>query len=497
MPDISKLNTRRPESRNEQESKSASSNIPILRREKRRNQVAEAANNLVARKQVGGGNRPAKNPSWDPFTGEATTADKGRKQTTKPGEFTPPGLRSVYAQPGVRLGNDTSISAGVKKPESFGDRVRKLASNAPEPRPQWKGASGRVTLVSTPSDTLDVAPLNIPKRVPQRVVSPISEQPTPVSPAPKPRNFVETVPAPSYTDNNAQNSYTASPSSDERKGSPIFDAEIADHARGNRINRASPVETKHSPVSPVEEIVDKNYKIVAPPPPQSYVQPPSRFSVSTYATSEPRSTPRPSTDTFEPTYDHPPLPSPTPSFVSQSPESVLNRAKPKVGPGPDRSPSLMSDDSVLNRVRPKVGPNPRGGVMRKAVSTASPVFISMSKRASRTGKTLPITPAEVESQDLVSSLQAQLDDLQHRKHNITRSIRQMTELMPADNITLTNDVRRKRELEKKKVEGLREEEAEVTLQIRETGLRLHRAWKRKDKEAVYEPTGLWVRRVTG
>lgn len=73
----------------------------------------------------------------------------------------------------------------------------------------------------------------------------------------------------------------------------------------------------------------------------------------------------------------------------------------------------------------------------------------------------------------------------------------MTELMPADNITLTNDVRRKREIEKKKVEGLREEEADVTLQVREIGLRLHRAWKRKDKEAVYEPTGLWVRRVTG
>ncbi|EHL01348.1 hypothetical protein M7I_2681 [Glarea lozoyensis 74030] len=395
---------------------------------------------------------------------------------------------------------DARHRAAAKKPVSFGDRVRKLASNAPEAKPQWKGASGRVTLVPTPEDKFDVQPLNIPKRDPQRVVSPISEQPTPVSPSPQPRIVIEKVPASSHNDGSSQYSYTATPRSkisrDPPTTSPIFDSEIADHARASENSRTSPVETKQSPVSPVEEIVDNHYKRAAPPP-QSYVQPASRFSVSTYATSEARSTPRPSTDTFDPTYEHPPLPSPTPSFVSQSPDSVLNRVRPKVGPGPDRSPSLTSDDSVLNRVRPKVGPNPRGGVTRKAVSTASPVFISMSKRASRTGKTLPITPAEVESQDLVSSLQAQLDDLQHRKNNIMRSIRQMTELMPADNITLTNDVRRKREIEKKKVEGLREEEADVTLQIREIGLRLHRAWKRKDKEAVYEPTGLWVRRVTG
>ena len=29
------------------------------------------------------------------------------------------------------------------------------------------------------------------------------------------------------------------------------------------------------------------------------------------------------------------------------------------------------------------------------------------------------------------------------------------------------------------------------------GLRLHRALKRRDQNAVYEPTGLWVRRITG
>lgn len=72
----------------------------------------------------------------------------------------------------------------------------------------------------------------------------------------------------------------------------------------------------------------------------------------------------------------------------------------------------------------------------------------------------------------------------------------MTELMPTDSVLVTAEVRRKREGEKKKVEGLREEEADVRREEHEIGLRLHRAWKRKDKEGIYEPTGLWVRRVT-
>ena len=108
-----------------------------------------------------------------------------------------------------------------------------------------------------------------------------------------------------------------------------------------------------------------------------------------------------------------------------------------------------------------------------------------------------MSPAEAESHDLITSLQAQLDNLAHRRNNITKSIRQMTELMPTDSVLVTDEVRRKREEEKRKVEGLREEEADVRRQEHDIGLRLHRAWKRKDKEAVYEPTGLWVRRVTG
>jgi hypothetical protein len=108
-----------------------------------------------------------------------------------------------------------------------------------------------------------------------------------------------------------------------------------------------------------------------------------------------------------------------------------------------------------------------------------------------------MTPDEAQSHDLVTSLQAQLDDLAHRRNNIVKSIKQMTELMPTDSLVVTDEVRRKRELEKMKIERLRTEEADVRREEHDIGLRLHRAWKRRDKDAVYEPTGLWVRRITG
>lgn len=85
----------------------------------------------------------------------------------------------------------------------------------------------------------------------------------------------------------------------------------------------------------------------------------------------------------------------------------------------------------------------------------------------------------------------------NRRNNIMKSIRQMTELMPTDHVVETAEVRLKREEEKRKIEFLKEEEADIRRQEHDLGLKLHRAWKRKDNDAQYESTGLWVKRVTG
>jgi hypothetical protein len=155
---------------------------------------------------------------------------------------------------------------------------------------------------------------------------------------------------------------------------------------------------------------------------------------------------------------------------------------------------------ILNRKRPKIGDSSKSS--RNSADPSSPVLISMTssittKRNANNSKSLPKSPAEVGSQDLISSLQAQLDDLTNRRNNIIKSIRQMTELMPTDSVVETAEVRRKRDEEKHKVEFLKEEEADIRRQEHDIGLKLHRAWKRKDNDSAYESTGLWVKRVTG
>lgn len=177
-------------------------------------------------------------------------------------------------------------------------------------------------------------------------------------------------------------------------------------------------------------------------------------------------------------------------MITQGPSSILSRKRPKVMP--DDSASIYSTKSIP----------------RKAINSNNPVTISMTsslprepqhppRSSSVLTKSLPNTPAETASSDPISTLEARRDDLAHRRMNIEKSIKQMTELMPVDRMMVTEEVRRKRELEKKQIEGLRQDEADIRREEHEVGLKLHRAWKRKDKQAGYEETGLWVRRVTG
>lgn len=120
--------------------------------------------------------------------------------------------------------------------------------------------------------------------------------------------------------------------------------------------------------------------------------------------------------------------------------------------------------------------------------------------ASSINKTLPPAPPETsadEASDRVGMLNARLQGLGNRRINITRSIKQMTELMPTDSIMDSAEVVRRRDEEKRKVEALRMELAEVQREEYELALKLHRAYKRMDRDASFEPTTLWVKRVTG
>lgn len=159
------------------------------------------------------------------------------------------------------------------------------------------------------------------------------------------------------------------------------------------------------------------------------------------------------------------------------------------------SPSLPS--SVLGRGRPvsaATSVNSKSTARKPLPSESYPTPPSSVLRSS-TAKLLPPSPAEAQSADLTSSLQAQLDNLRHQRRNLQKIIDDLSRLIVpgpnAGNIFVREDAKRTVDECKREMDEIRQQEHEV-------GLRLHRAWRRRDKEGnITEPTGLWVRRVTG
>ncbi|KKY31079.1 hypothetical protein UCDDA912_g08957 [Diaporthe ampelina] len=275
-----------------------------------------------------------------------------------------------------------------------------------------------------------------------------------------------------------------------------------------------------------------------------YVQPPSRFSVTTYATSAHTSTPRESLEQSDRNYyndaDAPPLPTPpidyamtsylnTETARAKQPKgaSVMDRSRPKTRNGnsswdhENEAPVKISlsqpwmstagaNSAGINaqnsppRARKEAPRGPREQVAKdnRSLLALRNDSTNTSRPASilSVDKALPAAPPELSAEttkDRVAMLNAQLQSLGNRRININKSIKQMTELMPQDNLLAAPEVMRKREMEKRKVDDLQQELADVQREEHELGMKLHRAYKRLDRQADYEPTTLWVRRATG
>lgn len=314
----------------------------------------------------------------------------------------------------------------------------------------------------------------------------------------------------------------------------------------------------------------------------TYVQPPSRFSVTTYATSAHTSSPRESFDVA------PPLPTPPKDIVlglsnnhnnnnnentasNEDPDmSVLDRQRPQMRGGINKweDPIPTSDEPPIKISLSKAwmtkpganssGKNQQSSPPRTTRQPKGPRELASNKTAaadtnkenrgmfgfgflnggagngpkspasdgsrpasvlSNMDKDLPPAPATLAAAaepvlatnpsstttsapanttaDRITQLNALLQDLANRRLNINRAIKQMTELMPQDNLIMQDAVRRKREDEKRKIEELKRRLDDIGREEHELGMKLHRAYKKLDRSAEYEPTTLWVRRATG
>ena len=438
-------------------------------------------------------------------------------------------------------------------PPSFGRRSRLMGRGKPETlesRPPWKGSSGRTNVVQPMHDEMHVAPLNLAPKANKKTgrtsrlsmgafesetygagiagagatmrrLLPLgsrSNKPrisAPVASASTPRDkrleaAARSYPSPPHADLDVATSSSPAghgPSPPSRRGQALKsnppDPIPAKLQSMNSIRRKpAPADRPTSDemngrgYRMTEEIAGLQTPTMSPKgkdDDDTWVPPPSRFSVTTCATSDP-GTPRQSADE-----DQPPLPS-MPANIT----SIMDRKRPKLGS--QDSSSTTPDDTVHISLRNALSPREQAKrrpsdsqlLLKVHKSSLGGMADEEDRRASilSLSKPLPLAPPEISSSDdLVSTLNAQIHGIVHRRVNIEKSIKAMTELMPQDRLLASNAVLRRREVEKQKVEGLRQELAELQREEHDLGLKLHRAYKRRDKEAEYEPTGLWVRRV--
>lgn len=434
--------------------------------------------------------RQAIDPRWDPYSGEITSSDKGKPQSVKPKTF---GISSL--QVNSQKGNNGDL----KSQTTVVERIRKLNSGI---------------IVDTPEtrDSIYVAPTPV---VNHEISAEVSSR--------KAEQEKKSTSQTNLTSNDSN-----SPTSKDHLGIPESSKKVSDLSDDiqARKNTSKPINKSYEASANKDNNAgtgSENEKISGFSSDQIYlgstkkdkelsskeIHPSNRFDKTTQNLISERE--------FQKKHiqSHPPINSENTdrTVQAQGPNNLSIITSIDAQKSSDHNlderlnksePVVQQDSLDINRVRPKEKSSSLHQITRKAIPLGSPVFISMSippntdtKERQLFTKSLPQTPAENSSNDLVTALQAHLDSLAHRRRNIAQSIRQMTELMPRDNLLITDEVRLKREHEKRKVAMLREEEAEIKREEHEVGLRLHRAWKRTESGAVYEPTSLWVRRVTG
>ncbi|KHJ31433.1 hypothetical protein EV44_g6463 [Erysiphe necator] len=437
--------------------------------------------------------RQAIDPRWDPFSGEITSSDKGKPQSVKPKTFGI-SLRQVDGRKGT--------TSDFKTPTPVVERIRKLNS-----RPSVETLEGRSPSFISSSTTAFVS--NVEILTPETSSGPevdieIRPQSRPGLVTQKSNSTMGKIPV--------QNSET-------RNQVPKFmssDKDLANstHEKSSTYNKyeaGADTKKEENTIISSDTFSPKSAKVedkLSSKEPRPSIESNSTSQLLITELEFPKNHIRSSPPVTSENTDHAvQAPSPNNLNINSSIDAkkLTRMSNHKVDkPLIKTNAPVQQDAIVINRVRPSDLSPKLHRITRKAVPPGSPIFISMSIPPNMNAnerhlltKTLPLTPAENSSNDLVTVLQAHLDSLAHRRRNITRSIRQMTELMPRDNLLITDEVRLKREHEKRKVAMLREEEAEIKREEHEVGLRLHRAWKRTESGAVYEPTSLWVRRVTG
>ena len=462
---------------------------------------------------------------WDDFSGEPTTSEKG-----KPAQATPGAVSfdagSIPVTRKETMGVSTTISGGTLPRKRVGSKGTGEASWPP--REEWKGASGR-----------------------HKIVNPLVDKPLPPGKSPTfPAGIQRRLESPS---DRAPARHVVSPTmgrSSQRKGSPTTTSsnrndsgKLVDMAKFGESNlprldsvgdcqdnlpRAmAPPAVQQRPQEPLPELrlepqrqpapkpVQKLYPTLTGLAPEDTRSPLARNPSTEEMKDEPRQvTPdvTPSSnafrqntvsdeDGFRTTMQHLQLEDQPQSRFSATTYATTAYDSPPMTPGvnPDSPippmptpPMSIDSPSILNRKRPV----PPAGIpsikatIRKPTPSEAEVSSAIEMENERHVKMLPKSPPEVDAVTRVASLQAALDNLRRRRSNLQTVIHELTNVVQPSSIAY--DIASRQEI-KKAVDGLSKELAEVMKEEHETGLKLHRAWKRSDDNSF--ESVLWVRRI--
>ncbi|GJC92607.1 hypothetical protein ColKHC_01433 [Colletotrichum higginsianum] len=546
-PDVSQIDINAGQGQQQQQQPTPSpqqkTNIPMMRRERRKNQ--EAATHPLRETKSQQRLRIQRETKWDDLTGEPTSHDTGRAgQPATPLNILPKSTRRAAVGPRLPIAgvnsplSPVSPSNSETSPRSRTPTIRTVI-NAPRQLTASPSPSSAPTVTRTPPPAQSAYPS--PPNSGAGVQSP------PLHATPEATAAVTNVatrqrpPLPGLGLPASPNAHLGQDRAIRRKPPPANNDTTITTTNNNSSSSSRNAHALHAPKPSYSSSVYSDLTIQAPStrekspaavtqpatsrpaatrpaatqpastqpaatqPNEPWAQPPSRFSDTTYAASSP-DTPRASADT-----NRPPVPTlPTPPHQA---DGVMNRKRPPVLKS--TSPSINPDEPfVISMSSPYMSgaftedtsppaartqlPSQKQPLLPR---TSSASLFSNSSRPDSlwsTSKALPPPPTELSMvNDRVGYLNARLESLGNRRININQAIKQMTELMPTDSILASEAVLRKREAEKRKVEALKLELSEVQREEYEIGLKLHRAYKRMDRNAEYEPTTLWVRRVTG
>ncbi|CBX91204.1 hypothetical protein IAQ61_002663 [Plenodomus lingam] len=490
------------------------SNIPVLRRAPPVLQTGEP-HAVPKHKFWEGKLAPNSKVKWDDYSGEPSSV--GKAASVSPGSY----AKAVPSE-NKPMGYSATISGPEKKTASLTERIG-LFGSKPAPVEPWSRATGRSEIAPALKDDPAAKPLQLPRKAISSA-EPRTDMAASSARAPACRRDLQAAVTQFVTaetldfDMHNDPIKPVVPLKVGKKGSPGsgYTSPTSPTNQGLGIHpfvhASSPTHTRRRSDSP--DTVVSVSREAALPPTQRTATPPYTTTERNNNKETPESSREISASRFPwttynsgTTYQHSPPPSPPPPLPSSTPlprqrvvtepitaaSSILSRRRPI--PQADRIVSHPTTATTPLR-NPSPPPTMPGTAKIHSPTPISPPSPSTRSTLSTTTttKALPQPPTHISASDHIGLLESQLEDLRIRRTNVYRLLTDLNKAAPPN--PLVTDFKRARLVEARK-RGFEDELSEIKREEHDVGLKLHRAWKKREREDPGAGNVLWVRRVTG